>query len=127
LKKSSFCRLSTSTIFIRELAIKELTDSKTPEGSKKLLTPDWAQAIAKDLTEQSVQKIRDSKVTVKGDLDSLTKASVAAGLDEPSGTMQIDTAVKSLLAIDQNVLQKFGGRILLKELLRRLKHRVGLK
>lgn len=118
---------SDYTMFIRELAIKELTDSKTPEGSKKLLTPDWAQAIAKDLTEQSVQKIRDSKVTVKGDLDSLTKASVAAGLDEPSGTMQIDTAVKSLLAIDQNVLQKFGGRILLKELLRRLKHRVGLK
>ena len=98
-----------------------------PDGAKKLLTPEWAQAVAKTLTEQSVQKIRDCEVNVIGDLDSLTKASVPTGLDHPSGTMQIDTAVKSLLAIDQNVLQKFGGRILLKELLRRLKHRVGLK
>lgn len=113
------------TMFIRESAIKALTDSKMPEGSKKLLTPDWAQAIAKKLTEQNVHKIRESQVKVIGDLDTLAKASVPEGLDVPSGSMSINTAVKALLSIDQEVIRKFRWRKLLAEVLRRLKKRAG--
>jgi hypothetical protein len=117
---------SDYTMFIRESAIKALTDSKMPEGSKKLLTPGWAQEIAKNLTEQSVQKIRESQVKVIGDLDTLAMASVPEGLDVPSGSMSINTAVQALLSIDQGVIRKFRWRKLVIEVVRRLKQRVGI-
>lgn len=115
---------SEYTIFIRENAIKALTDGKFPEGGKKLLTPQWAQDISADLTAKSVQQIKAAGVKVVGSLDSLPQAKVAEGLDVATGTMQVQTAVTALLSTDQNVVRKFRYKLLLSELARRAKARV---
>jgi hypothetical protein len=115
---------SEYTIFIRENAIKAMTDGKFPEGGKKLLTPQWAQDVSAELTAQSVEQIKASGVRVIGSLESLAQAKVAEGLDAPTGTMQVQTAVTALLSIDQNVVRKFRYKLLLSELARRAKARV---
>lgn len=115
---------SDYTTFIREKAIKALTDSSFPEHGKKLLTPAWAQEIAQSLTAQSVEKIKSSGVKVMGNIDSLVGAKVPEGLDELTGMMKVETAVKALLSIDQRVIRKLRYKVLLSELARRVKARI---
>jgi hypothetical protein len=115
---------SDYTTFIREKAIKSLTDSSFPENGQKLLTPAWAQEIAKKLTSESVAQIQSSGVRVIGDINSLLGAKVPEGLDEFTGSMQVATAVKALLSIDQKVIRKFRYKLLLSELARRVKARL---
>lgn len=112
------------TTFVREKAIKSLTDQQFPEGGQKLLTPKWAQDISTELTAKSVQEIKAAKVNVIGDVDSLLGAKVPEGLDSPSGKMSVQTAVTALLSIDQRVIRKFRYKVLLSELARRAKARI---
>lgn len=115
---------SEYTTFIREKAIKSLTDGKFPENGRKLLTPQWAQDISAKLTSQSVQQINLAGVRVIGHLEALPQAKVAEGLDQPTGTMPIQAAVTALLSIDQRIVRKFRYKLLFSELARRAKARV---
>jgi hypothetical protein len=115
---------SEYTIFIREKAIKSLTDSNFPESGQKLLTPEWAQKISRTLTSQSVGQIKQAGVKIVGNIDSLLEAKVPEGIDQPTGTMKVQTAVQALLSIDQRVIRKFRYKLLLSELARRVRARV---
>lgn len=113
-------------IFVRSKAIKALTDSEMPSGSSRLLTPAWAQEIANSLTEISIDQIKESKVNVHGDLNSLLGASVPEGLNQPTGKMDIQTAVTALLAFDEGIIRKMRWRSLAQEVIRRISKKLGL-
>ena len=112
------------SIFVRQTAIRALTDKDPDASGTKLQTPKWAIEKASALTAQAVQQIAASGVKVIGDLDSLKEASVPTGENSDPTVIPIQTMVDALLALEQGIIRKMRWRVVLKEVLRRLNRRV---
>lgn len=112
------------SIFVRQTAIRALTDKEADPTGTKLQTPQWAIDKATALTTSAVQHIAASGVRVIGDLDSLKDATVPTGENSEPTMIPIQTMVDALLAFEQGVIRKMRWRVVLKEVLRRLNRRV---
>lgn len=112
------------SIFVRQTAIRALTDKDPDTAGTKLQTPEWAIKKASDLTAVAVKKIEASGVKVIGELDSLKEASVPSGENPDPTVIPIQTMVDALLAFEQGVIRKMRWRSLFNEVLRRLNRRV---
>lgn len=111
------------SIFIRQTAIRALTDKPAPESGTKLLTPQWAITAAESHTQKSIDQISAAGVAVIGNLDSLKNAKIPVGNAEAANLIPIETMVEALLAFEQGVIRKMRWRVLLVEIVRRLKKR----
>jgi hypothetical protein len=115
------------SIFVRQTAIRALTDKDADASGTKIQTPQWAVDKASALTETAVQQILTSGVKVVGDLGSLKEASVPTGENSEPTVIPIQSMVDALLAFEQGVIRKMRWRILLNEVVRRLKKRISGK
>ncbi|MEN9955208.1 MAG: hypothetical protein RLY34_15 [Actinomycetota bacterium] len=112
------------TIFVRQTAIKALTDKKAPEGSEKLQTPQWAIDLAAKLTAESIEQIKSSGVRVIGDLDTLSSTKVPSGENPKIGLIDVESVADMILALDQKIIRKMRWKTVLVEVLRRIKARL---
>lgn len=112
------------SVFIRQTAIRRLSDQPAQPSGTKLLTPEWAVEKAKALTEQAVKEIIAAKVNVIGDLQSLNSVKVPTGEPKPAEFIPVETMVEALLAFEQGVIRKMRWRVVLGEFARRLRRRV---
>jgi hypothetical protein len=115
------------SIFVRQTAIRALTDKDPHSSGTKLQTPKWAVAKAEKLTEQAVEQIQASGVKVIGDLQNLKQSKVPTGEDAVSEMIPIQTMVDALLAFEQGVIRKMRWRVVLGEIPRRVKVRIFTK
>lgn len=111
------------SIFIRQTAIRALTDKPAPVDGTKLLTPQWALDAAEVHTSAAIEQIAKSGVNVIGNLESLKGSSIPVGNPDGATLIPIETMVEALLAFEQGVIRKMRWRVLLVEIVRRLKKR----
>jgi hypothetical protein len=112
------------SIFIRQTAIRALTDNDPHASGTKLLTPQWAVDKAQELTASAVEQINSLGVKVIGDLESLKETKVPTGENVLPEMIPIQTMVDSLLAFEQGVIRKMRWRVVLSEIPRRAKVRI---
>jgi hypothetical protein len=115
------------SIFIRQTAIRALTDSEPHSSGTKLLTPSWAVEKAEVLTAEAVETIGKLGVNIIGDLQSLKNSQVPTGSSADATFMPVDTMIDTLLAFEQGVIRKMRWRIVLGEIPRRAKVRIFTK
>jgi hypothetical protein len=108
--------------FIRNGAIKYLTNKVTPEpDDARLLTPQWAVDIAKEVSTNNVEKIKSLGIKIIGDIDSFESAQIAVG-ENPEVTMiPVELAAKALIAMDLKVVEKLPTRYVAKVLWKMIK------
>lgn len=108
--------------FIRNGAIKYLTNKVTPEpDDARLLTPQWAVDIAKEVSNKNVEKIKSLGIKIIGDIDSFESAQIAVG-ENPEVTMiPVELAAKALIAMDLKVVEKLPTRYVAKVLWKMIK------
>ncbi|MCX6402596.1 MAG: hypothetical protein NT032_01435 [Actinobacteria bacterium] len=110
-------------IFIREGAAKFLTDSesKNPDA-KKLLTPQWAIDAANETTKRHISAIKELKIYVLGNLDSLADASVPAGENEIPEMIPVKTAARMFLSYSrEDIVKRLPNDLLFAEVKIRIK------
>jgi hypothetical protein len=115
------------SIFIRQTAIRALTDNDPHASGTKLLTPQWAVDKAQELTASAVEQINSLGVKVIGDLQSLKETKVPTGENVLPEMIPIETMVEALLAFEQGVIRKMRWRVVLGEIPRRAKVRIFTK
>ena len=115
------------SIFIRQTAIRALTDSEPHSSGTKLLTPSWAVEKAEELTADAVETIGKLGVNIIGDLQSLKNSKVPTGSSADATVIPVDTMIDTLLAFEQGVIRKMRWRVVLGEIPRRAKVRIFTK
>lgn len=115
------------SIFIRQTAIRALTDKDPHASGTKLLTPQWAVDKAQELTASAVEQISSLGVKVIGDLESLKETKVPTGLSKEADVIPIETMIQTLIAFEQGVIRKMRWRVVLGEIPRRVKVRIFTK
>lgn len=109
------------SIMIRDGYIKELTDAPLTRDHEKLLTPEWAIDLAKEITVKNIELIKSMNIEIKGDLDLLTTATIPSGLNVPQDKIDLDFAAEVMLSHTQsNLIRYFGFKELSEEFFRRL-------
>lgn len=115
------------SIFIRQTAIRALSDTEPHPSGTKLLTPGWAVDKAEALTATAVDKIEKLGVNVIGDLQTLRNAKVPTGSSKEADVIPIETMIQTLIAFEQGVIRKMRWRVVLGEIPRRVKVRIFTK
>jgi hypothetical protein len=112
-------------IFIREGAIKYLTDKvKVEKSAEKLLTPKWAVDKVRDISAESVRQIKATGVTVIGSLDNFERAEIPTGINTSITHISLETAAQALLAFDNRTLRRQSSEVIFREALRRIKKKI---
>ena len=108
--------------FIRNGSIKYLTNKVVPDPeAARLLTPQWAVDIAKNVSKRNVEQIKLLGIKIIGDLDSFESAQIPIG-ENPEVTMiPVDLAAKALVAMDLRVIEKLPTRYLARVLWKMIK------
>jgi hypothetical protein len=118
---------SDYAIYIREGAIKHLTDSVKPlSTATKLHTPEWAEKRAREISSLSVAKIKGSRVRIIGSLDNFGSAEILVGENSLATTVSLETAAQALIAINKSSLRRHSSKVIFREALRRVEKKINL-
>ena len=109
-------------IFIREGAIKHLTDKvNVSKDATKLLTPQWAFDKAREIGAASIRELESSGVEIIGSLDNFSTAQIPMGDNSDITHVSLHTAAQALIGVDNRTLRRQSARVLVIELRRRVK------
>lgn len=112
-------------IYIRQGAIKHLTDNVKPSAnSEKLRTPEWAEQRARDISANSVTKIKTLGVRFIGSLDNFEKAEILVGENSEINEISLTTASQALIAMNHKLLKHHSSKEIFKEALARIKRKI---
>ena len=110
-------------LFIRHGAFRYITDEiKLTELDERLLTPQWALDISKELSKKSVREIEALNINIHGDLQKLLTIDVPVGQNSEISEISLDVAASALLGFEKRaVLRKYSNKEIIHEAFRRLK------
>ena len=105
-----------------------MTNKVTPgPEARRLLTPQWAIDIAKNVSKKNIEEIKELGIKVIGDLDAFENAQIPIG-ENPEVTMiPVDLAAKALVAMDLRVVEKLPTRYVAKILWKMIKRDIRKK
>jgi hypothetical protein len=108
--------------FIRNGYVRELTDRvPVKAGKEKLPTPSWAIDAGNKIASQSKLKLKELRVKVYGDLESLDSAKVLEGEPKYPESIDIDTIAQAMLVFKASTAKRMSVSWLLKGLLSKAK------
>ena len=116
--------------FIRNGAIKYLTNKVIPEpDDARLLTPQWAVDIAKEISLKNVAKIEGLGIKIIGDIKAFESAQIPVGENPEVTLIPVELAAKALVAMDLRVIEKLPTRYVARILWKMIKRdiRKGLR
>jgi hypothetical protein len=109
------------SIMVRDGYIKQLTDSPLTRDHERLLTPEWAIDLAKEITLRNIELLNGMGIEIKGDLESLATATIPSGTNVVQDKIDLDFAAEVMLSHTQsNLIKYFGFKELSEEFFRRL-------
>lgn len=112
-------------IYIREGAIKHLTDHVKPAATaEKLRTPEWAEKRIREISANSVESIKSLGVQFYGSLDDFGTAQILIGENPKISEISIETASQALIAMDSKLLKRHSSKVIFREALSRIKRKL---
>jgi hypothetical protein len=90
-------------------------------GTEKLPTPSWAIDAGNKIASQSKLKLKELRVKVYGDLESLDSAKVLEGEPKYPESIDIDTIAQAMLVFKASTAKRMSVSWLLKGLLSKAK------
>jgi hypothetical protein len=108
--------------FVRQGFVRNLTDHiPVAAESSKLLTPKWAIDKANAIANNSVDAIKELRITVVGSLDSLKDAKAPEGEIAYARSIDIQTVAQAILAFDRAQIMRVPNSWIVEKPLRKLR------